>query len=279
MWAVVFCCFLLPGTIKAGTWNDHFASAFLGSDWTGDRDAFRIQEGVLQGQSALPLGVSPLNLVELEVDSTECSVGCWINVVSPNLHVCTKGALVLRHSGSSGYVFALHEATQTIELYRLSTQEMLLRQAAKIELRKWYYVRADLHGPTMTFFVDDRLIGTVSDALNPSGAVGLAVQDAEAVWFDDFTIAGPKIVGNVDDVAMPQLTLVPQDNQTNVVFRFLATPPYDYFVQASAEPFGHDWQTMRTFRAELQSFEAEFSDPITNSLRYYRVEKVPCYCR
>src|SRR5204862_5178657 len=130
----------------------------------------------------------------------------------------------------------------------------------------------------MSFFVDGRLIGTITDALNPSGSVGLAVQDAEAAWFDDFTIAGPNIVGNIDGMLMPELSLVAEETNA-VVLRFLASPPYDYFVQTSSTPFSHDWETIKSFRAKLSSFEVEVSDPITNGLRFYRVEKVPCGCR
>jgi hypothetical protein len=277
VFTAALCPFFLLSAATAGTWNDHFYQATLASDWTGNRSFFQVKAGMLEGESASPLGRSPLNFVEIAVDSVECDVGCWINVVSPNLRVCTKGALLLRHTGNSGYVFALHEATQTIEVYRLSTQEILLSKDAKIELKKWYYVRAELHGPRMTFFVDGQLVGSVTDALQPSGSVGLAVQDAEAAWFDDFTISGPNIVGNVDSIVTPDLLITRETNR--VVLRFLASPPYDYFVQTSSALLSHDWETIKSFRAKLQSFEAEVSDPVTNGLRFYRVEKVPCGCR
>src|SRR6185295_12978818 len=158
-----------------GTWNDHFTQPTLAGDWTGNRSAFRIEAGVLQGQSAYPVSQSPLNVVEIAQDSTDCNVACWVNVVAPNLRVCTKGALILRHSGSEGYVFALHEPTQTIELYRLSNHAMLLNRSARIELRKWYYVRAELRGPTMKFYVDGKSIGTITDDRSASGSMGVAV--------------------------------------------------------------------------------------------------------
>lgn len=275
--AVALLCFLESQT-SAGTWTDHFYQPTLGTEWTGNRSFFQIRNQVLEGESANPIGPSPLRLVEIAVDSTDCDVACWINVVSPNFRVCTKGALVLRHTGTNGYVFALHEATQTIEVYRLGTQEMLLKRDARIDLKKWYFVRAELRGPTMTFSVDGRLIGTVTDALQPSGSVGLAVEDAEAVWFDDFTISGPNIAGNVDGIQTPTLNLV-RGESNNVVLRFLASPPYDYFVQASSSPFSHEWVTIQSFRAKLGSFEAEVFDPITNALRFYRIEKIHCGCR
>jgi len=273
--------FLHPIGATAGTWNDHFNQPTLAPDWTGDRSFFQIKDGVLQGNSALPVGESPLNALEVEVDSTDCDVVCWINVVSPNFRVCTKGALILRHAGNNGYVFALHEATQTIEVYRLSTHEMLLNVKARIDLRKWYYVRAELHGPNMTFFVDGQSIGAVTDAVSLSGSVGLAVQDAEAVWFDDFTVTGPQVLGNIDDIARPELTIV-RTETNHVVLRFLASPPYDYSLQASSAtpvPFSHEWETIRNFRAKLNAVEVEVSDPITNGLRFYRLEKVNCGCR
>jgi len=269
---------LLSTLAHAGTWNDHFYQQTLAEDWTGNRSAFQIKDGVLAGVSAMPIAPSPLNLVEIATDSTECDVGCWINVVEPNLHVCTKGALILRHTGEDGYVFALHEATQTIEVYRLATHEMLLKRYAKLALRAWYYVRAELRGPTMTFFVDGQLIGTVTDAQHPSGSVGVAVQDADAVWFDDFFVSGPGVKGNIDDISLPELS-VSRATNNQVLLRFLASPPYDYFVQATSAPLSHDWETLGSFRAKLAPFEAEIADSVTNALRFYRIEKVFCGCR
>src|SRR6185295_1483199 len=176
-----------------GTWNDHFTQPTLAGDWTGNPSAFRIEAGVLQGQSAYPVSQSPLNVVEIAQDSTDCNVACWINVVAPNLRVCTKGALILRHSGNEGYVFALHEPTQTIELYRLSDHEMLLSKPAAINFKQWYRLRAELQDDEISLWVDENFIGKVNDARSPSGSVGLAVQDTEETQFDHFTITGPEI--------------------------------------------------------------------------------------
>ena len=274
----LICLLLSPTLATSGTWNDHFHLETLAEDWTGNRTAFEIKAGILEGHSASPVTPSPLNLVEIAKDATDCDVGCWINVVAPNVHVCTKGALILRHTGDDGYVFALHEATQTIEVYRLSNNEMLLKRDSKIELRKWYYVRAELRDTTMTFFVDGQLIGSVTDAVQISGSVGVAVQDAEAVWFDDFTVTGPEVTGNVDEISLPQLSVV-RGNSDQVIIRFLASPPYDYFVQAYSSPLSHESETIKSFRAKLGSFEAETTDSLTNGLRFYRVEKIPCDCR
>jgi hypothetical protein len=67
---------------------------------------------------------------------------------------------------------------------------------AILELKRWYTVRAELHGELMKFFVDDEFIGSVSDARSLSGAVGVAVEDAMEVLFDDFTVAGDAVTGN-----------------------------------------------------------------------------------
>jgi len=266
--------------LDAGTWSDHFASHDLLVDWTGTRNAFRIVDQTLEGVSASPLTQSPFNFVEIQIDSTDCAVSAWINVVAPNVHVCTKGAILARHSGTNGYVFALHEATQTAEIYRLSNHEMLLTRAWKIQLGKWYFVRAELHGPNISFFIDGQEVGSITDAASPSGAVGLAVQDAELVRFDDFTVSGPNVVGNVDDVPKPELNSVEQ-NSTGVTLRFTTQPPFDFFVQVSSSPApSHDWQTIASYRAKLVGQDVVFTDTnATPGLRFYRIEKVPCYCR
>ena len=124
------------------------------------------------------------------------------NVVTPNLLVCTKGALVLRDNGADGYVFALHVATETIEVYRLSDNEMLLSQDAPLELGTWYLARAELQGPTMNFFVDGQLIGTVTDDRSLSGAVGVAVQDTMETLFEDFSVTGLGIPGNGRELSL-----------------------------------------------------------------------------
>jgi hypothetical protein len=136
---------------RAGTWSDHFASPSLLVQWKGDGSFFQIVNKELMGISADPIQISPFVFVEIEADSTDCSVGAWMQIVSPNTHRCTKGAIVLRHTGTNGYVFALHEATQTAEVYRLSNHEMLLNKPWKIDLQKWYYVRVEAHGATMGF--------------------------------------------------------------------------------------------------------------------------------
>ena len=263
---------------SAGTWRDHFFRSTLGPEWTGNRSEFQIRNSRLEGVSALPVGASPLNIVEIATDSSECVVACWINIVAPNLRVCTKGALILRHSSLDGYVFALHEPTQTIEVYRLSNGEMLIEKPALIRFETWYHLRAELSGATMRFYVDGKLIGTVVDEASFSGGVGVAVQDAEPVLFDDFSVTGANVQGNADDVLLPEMRIIPPE-AGEVAFRFEAEAGYDYFVQATSEPWSNDWQAITNFTAKLQSFEATVLDQTTNSFRLYRVEKVPCDCR
>lgn len=203
-----------------GTWSDHFSESVLGSDWRGDRTFFSILDGTLDGISAEPLPPVPLHLVEVGTNWGDYTVQCRIEVVTPNLLICTKGALVLRDNGKEGYVFALHVATETVELYRLSNHEMLLSQDAPLELKTWYLVRAELNGPTMSFFVNGQLIGTVTDDRSLSGAVGVAVQDTMQTLFDDFTVSGPNIPSNGLDInAGQKITLSWPSSLTNYVLK------------------------------------------------------------
>ncbi len=209
-------CFLA----QAGTWSDSFSEKALGSDWQGDTSSFWIVDGALKGVSALPVAPSPFNHIELGKDWADYTVQCRLNVVTPNLLICTKGALVLRDDGTDGYVFALHVATKTIEVYRLSDHEMLLSKDAPLELQQWYVLRAELQGPAMTFFVDDQLVGTVTDDRASSGQVGVAVQDTLETLFDDFTVTGPKIPSNGLELSVgQQITLAWPDSLTNYVLK------------------------------------------------------------
>ncbi len=195
----VICLQLLGMSISfafAGTWSDGFSEPVLNQQWHGDRDYFSIVEGALKGVSASPLAPVPLRWVEVGNDWDDYVARCDLNVVTPNLLVCTKGALLLRQSANEGYVFALHVATQTVEVYRLSDGEVLLSKAHPLQLQRWYNVRAELKGADMAFFVDEALIGQISDARSSRGAVGVAVQDALSVLFADFTVSGPNVESN-----------------------------------------------------------------------------------
>lgn len=159
---------------------------------------------MLDGISAEPIAPVPLHQVEVGTNWGDYTLQCRIDVVTPNLLVCTKGALILRDDGTDGYVFALHVATQTIEVYRLSNHEMLLLQEAPLKLKTWYLVRAELQGTNMSFFVDGQLIGIVTDNRSLSGALGVAVQDTMETLFDDFTVTGPGIPSNRLELSVGQ---------------------------------------------------------------------------
>jgi hypothetical protein len=117
---------LMSLNTSAGVWVDSFSETTLGREWTGNTNFFTLKNGILKGVSMSPLAPAPFNLVEVGDGWSNYVVECMIDVVTPNWAVCTKGALVLRHRGSDGYVFALHQPTQTIEVYRLLGQELLL---------------------------------------------------------------------------------------------------------------------------------------------------------
>lgn len=191
--SILFILFINYSLAYSGTWSDGFDGNSLNPKWTGDRDNFFVADGYLQGRNAHPILLLPLKWVEIGKDWDDYSVSCRINVVLPNLLVCTKGGLILRRNGNEGYVFALHTATKTVEVYRLSDGEILLIKNKELQLEKWYTVSAQLQKDIMSFFIDGELIGTVNDKRSMTGSVGLAVQDVLSVLFDDFIITGPKI--------------------------------------------------------------------------------------
>ncbi len=202
----------------AGTWSDTFSRQSLGADWQGDRDYFFITNGTLVGVSASPIAPVPLHRLEVGKDWSDYTIQCRIEVVQPNLLVCSKGALILRDNGTDGYVFALHVATETIEVYRLSNHEMLLSKAAPLQLKTWYRVRAELDGAAMKFFVDSQLVGAITDDRSLSGAAGVAVQDVMDARFADFSVSGPGIASNgLEVVRGPKLTLTWPSAMTNYV--------------------------------------------------------------
>jgi hypothetical protein len=191
--ALLFC---IGPTVSGGSWTDHFSEGKLGPDWQGTRDFFTVTNGVLKGVSVSPLAPAPFHYVEVGKGWDNFVVECQINVVMPNLLVCSKGALLLRHTGDQGYVFAIHTATKKIEVYRLNSEELLLEKDAPLEFKRWYSLRAELQGPKMTFYVDGELIGTVTDSRSLSGSVGVVAQDVAETQFDDFIVRGPNIPSN-----------------------------------------------------------------------------------
>jgi hypothetical protein len=172
-------------------WRDDFESPASLAEWTGDSANFWIQDGLLHGRSAHPIAVTPPRTIYIGEDWSDYVVQCKVNVHTPNLLVCSKGALALRQDGD-GYIFALHAATQRAEVYR-SSGEVLLSVPKKIELERWYQLRAELRGDELFFYIDGERIGQLKDQRSPRGAVGLLVEDALLVLFDDFQATGPNI--------------------------------------------------------------------------------------
>ncbi len=192
---VILFLYVLTSSLSiAGTWTDDFSGETLNSHWRGNKENFSIVDGKLSGRNASPILILPLKWIETGENWGNYKIECQINVVTPNLLECTKGALILRHKGNEGYVFALHVATKTVEVFRLSNGEMLLSKEEHLELETWYNVRAELQDDKMSFFLDDRLIGKLSDKRVLSGSVGLAVQDTLCVLFDNLKVIGPILV-------------------------------------------------------------------------------------
>lgn len=248
-----------------GTWRDDFSEGTLGLDWQGDRQYFSIADGALSGVSASPLAPVPLHRVEVGKDWTDYTVQCRVDVVEPNLLVCTKGALILRDNGSDGYVFALHVATETVEVYRLADGEMLLSKAAPLELKRWYVLRAELSGTNMSFYVDDKFMGTLTDDRSLSGAVGVAVQDTMPTLFDDFFVTGPDIPNNGLTLSVgKQLTLTWPKSLTNYVLKVTSqlSPAIDWETVTNAPTtVGDDLSVTLEFSAGNRFFTLQRSTP------------------
>ena len=189
----LICLVYFPGaSLHAATWQDNFDFPVMIQEWRGDLEYFTLQEEKLRGVSFHPVLPPVLRFIEVGQDWGDYVASCNINVVQPNLAICTKGALILRHKDGEGYVFALHIATQQVEVYRLSG-EMLLSVPMPLQLKTWYNVRAELQGDEFRFYVDDEQIGQFRDNRSPAGGVGLAVEDTMHTLFDDFAVTGPTI--------------------------------------------------------------------------------------
>ena len=56
----------------------------------GNRSDFQIKDGILEGGERVPFGPIAIERGGIQNDWTDCDVGCWINVVSPNLRYAPK---------------------------------------------------------------------------------------------------------------------------------------------------------------------------------------------
>ncbi|MBM3236306.1 hypothetical protein FJZ31_08415 [Candidatus Poribacteria bacterium] len=197
----IFNMALFATTAWAGNLHDHFVGTSLNEMWKGDRNHFSIENGNLVGISAHPVGTF-LRFIYIGNGWTDYTVRCRVNVVQPNLLICTKGALLIRYQkeegivplrkGGQGVVFALHVASQKVEVYRLSG-EYLLSVQTPLELKKWYELYAEVKGNQFRFYLDGKEIGNLIDAKSSFGAVGVAVEDAMRVLCDDFSVTGPDV--------------------------------------------------------------------------------------
>jgi len=193
MLAVLIISIFFISLIHADIWLDNFEGPILDPQWSGDKGNFTIIDGMLKGINAHPIMLIPLRFITVGNNWVNYTVRCRINIVTPNLLVCSKGALILRYNNGKGYVFALHVATETVEIYRLENNDMLVLKKEPIKLERWYQARAELQGDDISFFLDDKLVGQINDKVSISGAVGLGVEDALSVLFDDFSVTGPDI--------------------------------------------------------------------------------------
>lgn len=183
---------LICGRCIAGTWTDNFNGNRLSPLWSGDVENFSIVNNTLEGRNASPVQLA-LKMLRLNLNLRNYTVRCRINVMLPNMLICTKGAVILRYRNNDGYVFALHIPTKTVEIYRLSNGEMLFSKEEPINLETWYELRAELNENKMAFFLDNKLIAEIEDNKLAFGAVGLGVQDALSVLFDDFSLSSPEL--------------------------------------------------------------------------------------
>jgi len=189
---LIYLVYFSGASLYAATWQDDFNAAVMNEAWRGDLNYFGLQDGQLRGVSFHPVLPPVLRFIEVGQEWADYVASCKINVVQPNLAICTKGALILRHKDGEGYVFALHIATQRVEVYRLSG-EMLLSVPMPLQLKTWYHVHAELQGDEFRFYVDNKQVGHLRDNRSPAGSVGLAVEDTMGVLFDDFVVTGPAI--------------------------------------------------------------------------------------
>jgi hypothetical protein len=188
---LLFVMLIVTAAAWAGSFRDTFEETSLSEIWKGDRRSFFVEDGKLVGVSAHPL-MTFLRFIYVGESWTDYTVRCRVNVVQPNLLICTKGAMLLRYHDGDGIVFALHVAAKRVEVYRLSG-EKLLSIKTPLKLKRWYDLRAEVSGNAFRFYLDGQEIGRLTDDRFRSGAVGLAVEDVMKALFDDFHVTGPGV--------------------------------------------------------------------------------------
>jgi hypothetical protein len=73
--------------------------------------------------------------------------------------------MVPGHNGGETYVFALHEPTQTFELYRVSDHHMYFSRPASPSYNNYYRVRVEVQASTLSFLVNNAIVAKIPNTL------------------------------------------------------------------------------------------------------------------
>jgi len=190
--AIVCTVLSLVVSASAGTWRDDFAAERMSPEWTGDIAAFRQTEGELVGVSAHPVLTVPA-IIEVGSDRwREFTASVRVNVVKPNLAICSKGGIVVARTKGSAVVFAIHPPSKRVEVFELYSRELLLMRQSDLPYDRWHTLRIDMNATSATFYFDGSRVGSLQ--LRPSsGPVGLCVEDTMDTRFDEFSVRGSTV--------------------------------------------------------------------------------------
>jgi len=177
--------------LRAGVWQDDFEGDALALGWKGDVEAFRLEGGNLVGVSAHPIAILPKSL-EVGNDWTNYTATVRVNVVMPNLAICSKGGFVLGKRNGWALVFALHPPASQVEVFEWFTRNEWFASPMLLRYDEWHVLRMDVGVRSARFFVDGVEIGSVKD-VDLAGSVGLVVEDTMRTLFDEFRVSGATI--------------------------------------------------------------------------------------
>lgn len=178
-------------TAWGGVWRDDFGGETLTEGWHGDVEAFRLEEGRLIGVSAHPIALV-LKGITVGDRWTHYTATVRVNVVLPNLAICSKGGLVIGKRNDRAFVFVLHTPSRQVEVFEWTTRRILLEAPFPLEYDEWHTLRADVEERSAQLFVDGVKAGKVEN-LDLAGGVGVAVEDTMKTLFDDFRVSGATI--------------------------------------------------------------------------------------
>lgn len=174
-----------------GVWHDDFGSETLTEGWNGDVEAFRLEEGRLLGVSAHPLALVPKGITVGD-QWKNYTATVRVNVVMPNLAICSKGGLIIGKRDAKAFAFVVHPPSRQAEVFEWSTRRILLEVPFLLEYDEWHTLRADVEEHSAQFFVDGVRVGLVEN-FDLVGGVGVVVEDTMKTLFDDFRVWGPTI--------------------------------------------------------------------------------------